>query len=113
MTLEHTIGRLLTRMTIVGVVVLALGVAAMVAAGISPLDPAPTFDPGAIPGQVGALGPAGLLSIGILIVIATPPLRVVAALVGFAGRRDWRMALIAAGVLGIILLGVALGSAGG
>jgi uncharacterized membrane protein len=113
MSLEHSIGRLLTRMTIVGVVVLAIGVMAMVSAGISPLDPAPAFDLGAIPGQVVALGPAGILWIGLLIVIATPPLRVAAALAGFAGRRDWRMVAIAAGVLGIILLGVLLGSVGG
>ncbi len=112
MTLEHSIGRLLTIATLVGVVALALGVVAMMAAGISPLDPAPPSDPGAVLGRIRDLGPTGLLWVGLLVIIATPPLRVAAALVGFASRGERRMALVASAVLAVIAVGIAVGLAG-
>ena len=113
MTLEHSIGRLLTIATIAGVVVLSLGLAAMIAAGISPLDPAPPFELAAIPAAVARLDPAAVLWLGLLVVIATPPLRVAAALVGFAARGERRMVLVASGVLALIALGIVLGLTAG
>ncbi len=112
MSLEHSIGRLLTIATVVGVVVLAIGVVAMVAAGISPLDAAPSVDLRAIPGQLARLDPAAILWLGLLIVIATPPLRVAAALAGFAARGERRMVLVASVVLALIAVGVAVGITG-
>jgi uncharacterized membrane protein len=113
MTLEHSIGRLLTVATIVGVVVLAIGVLAMAAAGISPLDGPPAFRAGDVPSEIVRLQPAGLLWLGLLIVIATPPLRVAAALLGYVARAEWRMAAIALAILGVIAAGIAVSLAGG
>ena len=112
MTLEHSIGRLLTVATIVGVIVLAIGVLAMAKAGISPLDGFSAFRAGDVPSSIVRLQPAGLLWLGLLIVIATPPLRVAAALVGYVGRAEWRMAAIALAILGVIAAGIAVSLAG-
>ena len=113
MTLEHSIGRLLALATLVGVVVLAVGVIAMIAAGISPLDTPPAFDLAAIPARTGRLDPAAVLWLGLVIVIATPPVRVGAALVGFAARGERRMVLVALGVLALIAVGIVVGLVAG
>ncbi len=113
MTLEHSIARLLSIATVVGVVVLGVGVLAMMVGGISPLDAAPPFDLAAIPGELASREPAAILWLGLLIVIATPPLRVAAALAGFAARHDRRMVLVAATVLFLIAVGVASGGSAG
>lgn len=51
--------------------------------------------------------PVALLQLGILLLILTPILRVAATLVLFAAERDWIFVGITAGVLGILLLGLA------
>jgi len=51
--------------------------------------------------------PVALLPLGILLLILTPILRVAATLVLFAAERDWIFVGITAGVLGILLLGLA------
>ena len=93
---------------------LAIGVVAMLSAGISPLDTGyPAFDPAALVGQLLALDPAGFLWLGLLLVLATPVIRVVGALVGYVGRGERSMAMVAAGVLAVIGVGIALGVAMG
>ncbi len=110
MGLERTIGRLLAAGTLVGVVALGLGVVAMLATGVSPLDrPFPPFDVSAVPRQILRLEPAGFLWIGLAVVIATPALRVGAALFGYLGRGERPMALIAMGILAVIGLGILIG----
>ncbi len=52
------------------------------------------------------LSPPSVLSLGILLLIATPVLRVFGSLVEFVLKRDWHFALITAVVLGI--LGISL-----
>ncbi len=111
--LEHRVGRLLAIATVGGVTVLALGVIAMAAAGISPLDPSPAFDLAAVPGRIGRLEPVALLWLGLVIVIATPPIRVAAALYGFARGGERRMVLIALAVLALIAAGIAAGLSAG
>src|SRR5512142_2411692 len=111
MTLERSIGRLLSIATIVGVAILAIGVVAMILAGISPVDPPPAFDVASMPRQIGRVDPAAVLWLGLVVVIATPPLRVAAALVGFAARGERRMVLVATGVLALIAVGIVAGMA--
>lgn len=55
--------------------------------------------------------PAAFLSLGLLVLIATPILRVAGSILGFAIERDWRYTLITLVVLAIVLLSIFLGQA--
>jgi uncharacterized membrane protein len=103
---ERRIGRLLIGMTYVSVALLVVGVVLLLAAGISPLAGGPGLDLGALAAELLALGPAGFLWPGLVAVIATPILRVVAASVAYGRAGDWAMVGIAVGILGIIAVGV-------
>ena len=54
--------------------------------------------------------PAGFLSLGILLLIATPVLRVLGSLAEFVEKRDWHYAVITSIVLIILTLSVMTGS---
>ena len=109
--LELAIGRVLVLGALVGVGFLLVGVALMVAGGISPTSgTAAGFDAGRLGGDLLGGRPEGFLWTGIAILIATPVVRVLGELVAFARRRDRVMAAVAAAILGIISLGVVLGS---
>jgi uncharacterized membrane protein len=108
--LDRAIARLLTAGTYLGVALLAVGVLGMITAGTSPFDTTfPGFDATRLPSDLTALRPAGFLWSGLLVIIATPVIRVAAALVAFLRAGDRRMALISAGILAVIALGVVLG----
>ena len=51
-----------------------------------------------------ALQPAGLINLGVLILLATPLLRVVIAVAGFAALKWWRFAIISLIVLAMLLV---------
>lgn len=104
---ERVIGRLLILITYLAVGLLVVGVVAMIIAGISPTDPAPTSDPAAIVAAIVALQPEGILWLGLAVVIATPILRVVAAGLSYARRSEWRMLGISVAILVVIAVGVA------
>ena len=53
--------------------------------------------------------PAGFLSLGILLLIATPALRVFGSLVEFVRKRDWRYALVTSIVLIILVISAVIG----
>jgi uncharacterized membrane protein len=55
------------------------------------------------------LKPIGFLSLGLLLLIATPVVRVVASVIIYAANRDWRYTLVTLTVLLIIVLSVVLG----
>jgi uncharacterized membrane protein len=104
--IERLIGRILVALTYVSVALLVVGVALMLADGISPLDAAPAFDPSTIVSDIVALRPAGFLWLGLLTVLAMPIVRVVVAGLGFARDRQWVMVLVAIGILVVIAVGV-------
>ena len=111
--LEWRIGYLLGAATVAGAALLTLGVVAMVVAGVDPLTRSyPAFDPARAASDLGALRPAGLVWLGLVAVILTPVLRVVAALAGFAVKGERWLAGIAAAVLVVMLLSAVLGSGG-
>ena len=103
---ERRIGRLLIGMTYVSVVLLVVGVALLLAAGISPLAGGPGLDLRTLGAEVLALGPAGFLWLGLLAVIATPICRVVAAALAYGRAGDRAMVAVAVGIVGIIAVGV-------
>lgn len=111
--LEAGIGRLLGVATLIAVALLATGGALLLASGVSPADPAPGLDLGRLVADVAALQPAGLLWLGLLVVLATPAARVVAALVGYTARGERGMAAVAALILLVIAAGVVAGIVAG
>jgi uncharacterized membrane protein len=60
--------------------------------------------------QLGSRGPERLLDIGILLLVATPVLRVVLGLVSFTRQRDWMYVLVSTLVLAALLFGTFHGS---
>jgi len=113
MSLEAKIGRLLAVGTYVSVGLIAIGTVLLVRAGLSPLDPSPSFVLRDIPGQIVALEPAGFLWLGILGVVATPSARVIAALVGFWRGGERAMALVSLLILAVVALGIIVGVSAG
>jgi uncharacterized membrane protein len=108
---ERLIGRLLIAITYLSVVLLVVGVALMLAAGISPVAGGPGLDLTTLGAEVVALGPAGFLWLGLLAVIAAPISRVAFAAVAYARTGDWQMVGIAVGILVIIAAGIATAGA--
>ncbi|TFG68986.1 MAG: DUF1634 domain-containing protein [Thermomicrobiales bacterium] len=103
---ERLSGRLLIGFTYVAVALLALGIVAMVMAGISPLAGGPALDLETLFDGLEGLDPAALLWLGLLVVIAAPIGRVVVAGAAYAAEADWRMVTISAAILVIIVIGV-------
>ena len=105
--MDRRIARVLRVGTLVSVGLLAIGVAMMAVTGRSPLDGTwPALDPARIPADLLALRPEGFLWLGLLTTLSTPLLRVVAAVVGFLGAGERRMAGLGTAVLIVIALAV-------
>jgi uncharacterized membrane protein len=109
---EFRIGRLMIAMTYTSVVVLVVGVALMVAAGISPLSGGPAFDASQLLAELTAVSPVGFLWLGLVIVIATPIVRVIGAAISYGLADQWSMVAIALGILVVIVAGVAIAATG-
>lgn len=108
---ERLIGRALIALTYLSVALLVVGVALMLAAGISPVAGGPGLNLATLGSQVVALGPAGFLWLGLLAVIGAPIGRVLLAAVAYAREGDWGMVGVAVAILSIIVVGVATASA--
>lgn len=108
---ERLIGRLLIAVTYVSVALLVVGVALMLGAGISPIAGGPGLDLATLGADILALDPAGLVWLGLLAVIAAPISRVVVAALAYARNGDWQMVGVSAGILTIIVIGVATAGA--
>lgn len=105
--LEARIARVLSTGALVAVALLAVGIILMLVEGISPDAAAyPTFDPGTIVADLLSLEPAGFLWAGLVVVVATPIVRVVGEIIAFSIRRDRAMTLVAAGTLAVIVVSV-------
>lgn len=107
--IERTVNRVL----IVGVTVSV----ALMAAGLilGALDeqgmPSGVVPLAELPSLLGALDPAAFLSVGLIVLIATPFVRVAGSIVAFALERDRRYVLVTAVVLVVMCLSVVLGKA--
>ncbi len=103
---DSTVGRLMIAMTYVAVGLLSIGVVLMVVDGISPLVGGPVFDPALLVAELAAGVPTGFLWLGLIVVIATPIVRVAVSSVGFAREGQWRMVAVGLGILAIIAVGI-------
>lgn len=111
--LDRTVGRLLTIGTNVAVLLLAIGCVLLFAYRLDPLAGGPPLEPGLIIDDITSLRPAGFMWLGLLALLATPVLRVVVSLAGFARRRERTMSIVASLILVVIALSVILGRAEG
>jgi len=97
--------------------IICLGLALLVAGGIISneirIDAAIPYprDLGALLAGILALDPASVMSLGLVVLIATPFARVAVSIVAFALERDWRYVVVTALVLTILVAGIALGKA--
>ena len=66
-------------------------------------------DLGEVLERVAALRPSGFLALGLLVLIATPILRVIGSIIAFLYERDWRYAGITTVVLLVLIISVLLG----
>jgi uncharacterized membrane protein len=94
------------------VALVGVGVALMVGDGRSPLEVAPGLDPGSLVADLVALRPSAFLWLGVIVVLATPPIRVATALIGYLRDGEREMALVALLILAVIALGVVVGTSG-
>ena len=107
------VNRLIYHTLLVGTVacaVLLLGALAAFAATDTSTPPSPVPVPD-LARELGALSPAGVLSLGLLVLIATPVVRVALSVTYFAREKDRAYVLITLTVLANLLLGLALGLA--
>jgi uncharacterized membrane protein len=65
---------------------------------------------GEILGRIAALRPSGFLSLGLLVLIATPIFRVVSSIIVFIYERDWRYMIVTMIVFAVVLFSVIFGS---
>lgn len=103
---ERQIGRLIVRITYLAVALLGVGVVSMVVTGVSPLDAVPTLDAAGLIAAIGGLRPEGVLWLGLMAVITTPIIRVLAAAFAYARGAEWRMVAISIAILAVIATGV-------
>ena len=59
--------------------------------------------------EAAALHPSGFLTLGILVLIATPILRVIGSIIAFVYERDWRYVLVTSIVLMVVMISVVSG----
>ncbi|MBX0327725.1 DUF1634 domain-containing protein [Oscillochloris sp. ZM17-4] len=59
--------------------------------------------------RIMALRPSGLLTLGLLVLIATPILRVIGSIVAFVYERDWRYAGITSVVFLVMMVSIMIG----
>jgi uncharacterized membrane protein len=105
--IERTVNRILVVGVALAVALMAAGVVLGVADGRS--LPAHVVRLGDLPPALGSLDPAAYLSLGLMVLIATPFVRVAGSIVAFAREHDRRYVLITAVVLVVMCLGVVLG----
>ena len=106
-SLDRAIARVLRWGIGASVALLGVGVLLMVVSGVDPLGPPPPpFDPTGLLRAALARDPLPFLWLGLILAIATPSMRVVASLVGYARTGQRRMVVVSVGILVVIALSV-------
>lgn len=73
-----------------------------------PMSTAPNTDFGQLTSGLAALRPVAITQLGLVVLLATPVMRVAASVVGFALEEDWLYTLITLAVLAILLTSIFL-----
>jgi len=106
---ERTIRAILLVGIAVSVALMAVGLVLGAARGA--MLPRAMVTLSALPAALARLDPAAYVSLGLIVLVATPFVRVVGSLVAFVVERDRAYVLITATVLVVMCLGVLLGRA--
>jgi uncharacterized membrane protein len=105
--IERMVNRVLTAGIVLTVALLAAGLVLSIAEGQGlPSHVVPLAD---LPSLLPALDPAAYLSLGLIVLIATPFVRVAGSIVAFACERDRRYVLVTAAVLAVMCVSFLLG----
>jgi uncharacterized membrane protein len=107
--IERTVNRILVVGVAVAVALMAAGLVLGVAGGEG--LPSHVVSLGDLASLLGSFDPAAYLSLGLMVLIATPFVRVAGTIVAFAREHDRRYVGITVVVLVVMCLGVALGRA--
>lgn len=105
---NRTVSRVLLAGLALAFAFMALGTV-LAALHPGPLSPHATPVP-ALGAALGRGDPAGFLSLGLLILLATPALRVLVVFIEYLRRREWLFALISLVVLAVLGVSVVLGT---
>jgi uncharacterized membrane protein len=107
--IERTVNRILLVGIVLTVALLVAGLVLSIIQGEGlPSRIVPLSD---LPSLLGDLDPAAYLSLGLIVLIATPFVRVAGSIVAFAREHDRRYVLITSVVLAVMCLSVVLGKA--
>jgi len=106
---ERTVKAILLAGIAVSVALMAVGLVLGVAHGT--MLPRAMVSLSALPSALARLDPAAYVTLGLIVLVVTPFVRVVGSLVAFAVERDRAYVLITATVLVVMCLGVLLGRA--
>lgn len=107
--LEAGLARVLQAGTYLSMALIAIGVILFLVGGGSPFDPGPPLDLASLVADLAAGRATAFLWLGVLGVLATPMLRVVGALIGFARGGEWRMVGVAVAIIVVVALGIGAG----
>jgi uncharacterized membrane protein len=108
---KRDLDQVIHRMLIVGLAVSTVLMLIGIALEIIRRTDLPTVEPdfSQVFARVVALRPSGFLALGLLVLLATPVLRVVGSIIAFAYERDWRFAGITFVVLMVVISSILLG----
>lgn len=108
---QHDLNHVIHSMLIVGLAISTVLMLIGIALEIILRQDLPTVEPdlSQVFERVIALRPSGFLALGLLVLLATPVLRVVGSILAFAYERDWRFAGITLVVLIIVISSILLG----
>jgi len=102
---QNAIAVVLRYGSMLSTLIMALGVALALFRGGAG-SPTGGFAPGTLLGKVFQFDPLGIAELGILLLLLTPVLRVLAAIVAFGIERDYRYVLISSGVFLVVLASI-------
>ncbi len=108
---QRDINQMLHAMLLIGLVIstalmlVGLGLAILQGTAV----PTTTSDLAEVLPQVAAFNPSGFLTLGLLVLIATPILRVVGSIVAFIYERDWRYAFVTFLVFMVVMVSLITG----
>ncbi len=105
--IERRLARILSLGAVLAITLLVIGLVLMIVEGVGPeASTFPAFHPERLVDDLVHLRAAGFLYAGILVVVATPVIRVVGELIGFAIRGERVMAAVAALILLVVATSV-------
>ena len=108
---QHDLDQVVHRMLLIGLAISTILMLSGVGLEIARHQDLPSVEPdfGEVFLRVLALRPSGFLALGLLVLLATPILRVLGSIFAFAYERDWRFAGITFVVLMVVVASILLG----